>query len=103
MGPYSLMLRGRYFDSVLINNNWVEGVDVDDNVTASSTIWNLGLGYSGETANGSTWRATFNVTNLFDREPPIIASFSSRFGTQTVSNDYDVFGRRYQLSFNYDF
>ena len=46
---------------------------------------------------------TFNAINLFDREPPVIASFNSRFGTQTVSNDYDVFGRRYQLSLNYNF
>lgn len=103
LGPYSLMLRGRFYDSVLLNNMWVEGVDVDDNVTASNTTWNLGLGYAGETATGSTWRATLNVTNLFDTEPPIVPSFNSRFGTQTVSNDYDVFGRRYQLSFNYDF
>jgi outer membrane receptor protein involved in Fe transport len=103
LGDFDVMLRANYFDSVLVNSRWVEGVDVDDNVTASSTVWNLGLGYNGETASGSTWRANFNVTNLFDREPPIIASFSSRFGTQTVSNDYDVFGRRYQLSFNYNF
>jgi len=103
LGPWDLMLRGRYFDSVRVNNQWVQGIDVDDNITASNTVWNAGLGYGGETAGGSTWRASFNVTNLFDREPPIIASFNSRFGTQTVSNDYDVFGRRYQLSLNYNF
>lgn len=103
LGAFDLMLRANYFDSVLVNAIWNEGVEVDDNVTASSTVWNMGLGYNGETASGSTWRANFNVTNLFDREPPIIASFSTRFGSQTVSNDYDVFGRRYQVSFNYNF
>jgi outer membrane receptor protein involved in Fe transport len=103
LGDWDLMLRARYFDSVRLNNTWIEGRDVDDNTTASNTVVNMGLGYSGETGTGGTWRASLNVTNLFDREPPIIASFNSRFGTQTVSNDYDVFGRRYQVSFNYNF
>lgn len=103
LGNWNAMLRASYFDSVLVNSQWVEGVDVDDNETASNTTFNAGLGYSDETASGANWRVTLNVLNLFDREPPIIASFNSRFGTQTVSNDYDVFGRRYQLSFNYDF
>ena len=103
LGPWNMMLRANFYDSVLLNASWVQGIDVDDNVTASNTVFNGGIGYSGETANGSTWRASLNVINLFDREPPIVPSFSSRFGTQTVSNDYDVFGRRYQLSFNYDF
>ncbi|MES2624870.1 MAG: TonB-dependent receptor [Pseudomonadota bacterium] len=103
LGAFDVSLRANYFDSVLVNAMWTEGVEVDDNGTASSTIWNLGVGYNGETSSGSSWRTTFNVTNLFDREPPVIASFSTRFGTQTLSNDYDVFGRKYQLSFNYDF
>jgi outer membrane receptor protein involved in Fe transport len=97
------MVRANYFDSVLVNSSWIEGIDVDDNVTASNTVINAGLGYGEETSTGANWRVSFNVINLFDREPPIIASFSSRFGTQSVSNDYDVFGRRYQLSLNYDF
>ena len=103
IGPWNATLRGNYYDSVRLNNTWIEGRDVDDNTTASNTTWNAAFGYSGETASGSTWRASFNITNLFDREPPIVPSFSTRFGTQSVSNEYDVFGRRYQLSMNYDF
>ncbi len=103
LGPWNMMLRANYYDSVLLNASWVEGIDVDDNVTASNTVFNGGVGYTSEMASGSTWRATLNVINILDREPPIVPSFSSRFGTQTVSNDYDVFGRRYQLSFNYEF
>lgn len=103
IGPWNMMLRANYYDSVLLNASWVEGIDVDDNTTASNTVFNAGFGYTGEVSSGSTWRVSANVINLFDREPPIVPSFSSRFGTQTVSNDYDVFGRRYQLSFNYDF
>ncbi|MDR2213634.1 MAG: TonB-dependent receptor [Pseudomonadales bacterium] len=103
LGDWDVILRANYFDSVLLNSSWVEGVDVDDNTTASNTVWNLGVGYNGETASGIGWRASFNVTNLFDREPPIIPSFNSRFGTQTVSSSYDIFGRRYQVSLNLNF
>ncbi len=103
LGPWNATLRGNYYDAVRLNNAWVEGVDVDDNETASSTTFNASFGYAGELANGSTYRASFNITNLFDREPPIVPSFSTRFGSQTVSNEYDVFGRRYQFSVNYEF
>lgn len=103
LGPWSATLRGNYYDSVRLNNTWVEGVDIDDNYTASSTTWNAAFAYNGELSSGSTYRASFNITNLFDREPPIVPSFSTRFGSQTVSNEYDVFGRRYQLSLNVNF
>jgi outer membrane receptor protein involved in Fe transport len=43
---------------------------------------------------------SFNVQNLFDRNPPIIPSYGSRGGSQTVSDNYDPEGRRYQLSVN---
>jgi outer membrane receptor protein involved in Fe transport len=62
------------------------------------------LGYRGETVGGAAWRATFNVQNLFDKDPPIIPQAGdSRFGAQAVDNTYDTWGRRYQLGFNFDF
>ncbi len=103
VGPWSVQLQGRYYADVLRTRNWVEGVDVDDNTVPSSTWWNGRIGYQGETAGGHTWDLGLNVQNLFDRNPPIIPSFSSRGGSQTVSNDYDVFGRRYALNVNYNF
>jgi iron complex outermembrane recepter protein len=103
VGPYGLQWRTRYYDAVLLNNLWVQGIDVDDNTIASNTVHNLAFSYNGETSNGGTWRLAFNVTNVFDKEPPRVASFNSRFGIQTVSNEYDVFGRRYQLTMNYNF
>jgi iron complex outermembrane receptor protein len=103
VGPWSVQLQGRYYADVLRTRNWVEGRDVDDNTVPSSTWWNGRIGYQGETAGGHTWDLGLNVQNLFDRNPPIIPSFSSRGGSQTVSNDYDVFGRRYALNVNYNF
>jgi outer membrane receptor protein involved in Fe transport len=46
---------------------------------------------------------TLNVQNLFNKNPPIIASFGSRGGSQLVADDYDTLGRRYQLGLNYNF
>jgi len=103
VGPWGVRLQARYFDKTKINVAWVEGVDVDDNWTASQTVTNLGLSYSGETAAGGNWMATLNVNNLLDRDPPVVPSLSQRGGFQTVSPNYDIFGRRYQLSLNMNF
>ncbi|MDT8397519.1 MAG: TonB-dependent receptor [Pseudomonadales bacterium] len=103
VGPYGIQWQQRYYDSTLINVNWVEGVDVDDNTIASQSISNLALSYNREFGNGGNWRAVLNITNLFDREPPVVPSISQRGGSQTFSDNFDIFGRRYQLSLNMTF
>jgi hypothetical protein len=103
-GPWSVQVQERYIDSVKLDRNWVEGVDIDDNTIQSKSWTNLVLGYSHEMQSGSSWRLTFNVQNLFDDDPPIIpATGGGRFGAQAMSNTYDTWGRRYQLGFNMDF
>ena len=106
LGPWSMMLQARHIDQTTLNAGgamWIAGVDADDVTVASNTWFNGQVAYNGETANGATWNVAFNVQNLFDRNPPIFPSFGSRGGTQTVSDNYDVEGRRYQLSVNYQF
>ena len=103
VGPYSFQLQGRYYDSVLRDRRWVEGVDVDDNTVPSSTWWNARVAYNGETSGGANWTVALNIQNLFDRNPPIYPSFSSRGGSQGTPADYDTFGRRYNLNVNYNF
>jgi iron complex outermembrane recepter protein len=103
-GPWSLQVQQRYIDSVLLNRDWVEGVDIDDNTIQSKSWTNLVAGYGQEMESGASWRLQFNVQNLFDDDPPIIpATGGGRFGAQALSNTYDVWGRRYQLTFNMDF
>ncbi len=111
LGDYGVSLVGRYRDSAFIGTGtgtsgaafWRQGVDVDDNTIASNTVANLIFSYRGETSNGADWNASFNITNVLDREPPILASQSQRGGQQSISNTYDAYGRRYQLSLNYNF
>jgi iron complex outermembrane receptor protein len=109
IADYGITMQARYYDSTIsngnnegltgINSNWVEGRDVDDNTVASQTIFNLGLTYGREMDRGGDWLLSFNINNLFDRDPPIIAGT----GGQALSNSHDQFGRRYQLTLNMNF
>jgi outer membrane receptor protein involved in Fe transport len=68
----------------------------------SRSLTNLGVSWSQETTNGSAWRVTLNVNNLFDREPwgGTVATTASFTGVPRVG---DELGRRYVLGFEYDF
>jgi iron complex outermembrane recepter protein len=108
LGDWSLQLQGRWIDSVTLTKIGattlaVSGVDFDDATVASNAWFNAQVGYRGDMDNGATWGMTFAIQNIFDRNPPIIPAFSSRGGSQNVSDTYDAEGRRYQLSFNYGF
>lgn len=109
LGNWNLQLQTRWIDSVRMAKIGgggvlaISGVDFDDAEIASNAWVNGQLGYTGETSDGSTWGVALSVQNLFDRNPPIIPSFGSRGGSQTVSDTYDAEGRRYQLSVNYSF
>jgi outer membrane receptor protein involved in Fe transport len=98
-GLWSVQLQERYIDSIALDRNWVEGVDVDDNTIQSKAWTNLVLRYGREVPTGGRWSLALNVQNLFDDDPPIIPI---GLGGQSTNNSYDVFGRRYQLTFNYD-
>jgi iron complex outermembrane receptor protein len=100
IGPWSLQLQARHVSGEKMNRNWTEGVEVDDNYVASSTWWNSTVTYRGELNNGGTWNLGFNVLNLLDTAPPVVASGT---GDQNVLNQYDVYGRRYNLTLNVNF
>jgi iron complex outermembrane receptor protein len=92
VGDIGLSLQQTYNGRTVRNVQWVEGRDVDDNEVGSVNLTNLALFWNGETDSG-TWRASLNVTNLFDRDPVIA-------GTTSVGDDI---GRRFALGFNYSF
>ena len=102
-GPYSVRLQQRYIGSTLRDVRWVEGVDVDRNTVSSGNYTNLQLGYTGDRKDGGTWNVSFNVTNLFNRSPPIVASYSTSGAAQTIPTGYDSLGRRYQISFGINY
>lgn len=108
VGPYSVQLQQRYIADSLNKNtgassSWVEGVHVDTLRIASGNYTNMQLGYNGELSNGGQYRISFDITNLFNRDPAVVPSYGTRGGAQGVANAYDEFGRRYMLSMNVTF
>ena len=101
VGPYGVSLQGRYRGESIINTSWVEGVDVDDNTVPSYTFWNMTFSYNGKTQSGATWRVGLNVQNIFDKGPDPVQNVSTRFAIQALTGD--LYGRRYNLNFNYSF
>lgn len=105
VGPWSFSWQQRYISDTLVNINWEEGVDIDDNTIPSYSFTNLQLRYTGEAMmGGGEWSAMLSVNNAFDKHPPIIPGAFNRVGSQTNSGfGYDEFGRRYQLTLSMDF
>jgi iron complex outermembrane receptor protein len=102
-GAWTFRVQQRYIADTLRDDRWVEGVDIDDNTVSSGNYTNLLVGYGLESDSGGVWNLSFNITNLFDRPPPIVASYSTGGTAQTIPSGYDQFGRRYQLSVNHSF
>jgi outer membrane receptor protein involved in Fe transport len=93
VGDWGINVQHSWQGETIRNSSWVEGVDVDDNTVGEVNLTNLGLQYSREMQSGSTWRASFNVNNLFNMDPVIA-------GTTRIG---DELGRRYSLGFDYSF
>ncbi|MDR0781347.1 MAG: TonB-dependent receptor, partial [Pseudomonadales bacterium] len=103
VGPWGFQLQGRYIIGGKLNRLYVEGIQVDKNWLPSVTTWNGQINYRGEFASGATWMAGLAVQNLFDRNPPIILSTATTGAQGTISNQYDAYGRRYNVSLNVNF
>jgi outer membrane receptor protein involved in Fe transport len=101
---WSVQVQERFIDDVILNRIWIEGIDVDDNTIDSESWTNLVLAFESSAEREGSWRISFNVQNLFDEDPPIIASAGdTRFGAQATDNTYDEWGRRYELGFSMEF
>jgi len=101
VGPFGMMLQGRFQNESIINTMWTEGIQVDKNTVPSYTWWSTMVSYNGETSTGSTWRVGLNVQNVFDNRPNQVPNVSTRFAIQGLTGD--LYGRRYNLNFNYSF
>ena len=101
-GLWNFQLQQRYIDELLLDRNFVQGIDIDDNTVASQSWTNIVLNREFQGRGEGIWRVSFNVQNLFDKDPPVIASNPFFAGAaQATDNTHDVWGRRYQLTLNY--
>ncbi|HEV7632977.1 MAG TPA: TonB-dependent receptor, partial [Steroidobacteraceae bacterium] len=88
---------------VIVNGATKTSPDVDDNYLPNYFNTNVRLGYHKETTDGHSWDVSLFVTNLLDKDPMVVQSNNLRGSSQTVSNNYDAYGRRYVLGVNYEF
>lgn len=95
-GPMRLGANARFISAGKLRNDWVEGVDIDDNSVGSA--WYLGLQGSYKLADGR-WELYGKVDNALDRNPARIASVNNGFSATL----YDVLGRYYSVGVRFDF
>ncbi|HEU4627142.1 MAG TPA: TonB-dependent receptor [Steroidobacteraceae bacterium] len=102
-GPLSATVQERYIGSGTYDATFVEGVDIDDNSVASTALTNLELAYKGALSESGSWETYLNVTNLFDRDPPLVATWGFTGSQQTNTSLFDIYGRRYSVGVRLNF
>jgi len=94
-GPLSVSVQERWINSGTYDASWVEGRDIDTNRVSGIFYTNLRLGYDFERGDG-TLQAYVNVSNLFDRDPVVAATYSDFFGSSHTNEAlFDKLGRTY--------
>ena len=80
-----------------LDGDHIEGsVQINDNTVKAAYYTDLNGTWTVDQANGSELELFANVTNLFDRAPPIRGTFSDFTGSiQAVPALHDLLGRRY--------
>jgi outer membrane receptor protein involved in Fe transport len=95
-GPFKIGAVGRFIGHGKLRNYWVEGVDIDDNTVPS--VWYFEL-FGSYSFMHDRLEAYFHVSNLFDRDPVVIATDSGGFNPQL----YDVVGRYTTVGLRFNF
>jgi hypothetical protein len=116
IGAFGIGLQQRYLPESVRNVQWLEWypgivlptpntITVDDNTVEGQTNTDITLTYDASARSADArWAVSLAVSNLFDVDPPVVADFGQRFSAQTIPvNSYDVYGRRFLMSFDYRF
>lgn len=100
-GPLTVFVQERIIGSGNHSNRLngisvTEGVQINDNEVKAAYYTDLNATWTIDGANGETVELFANVTNVFDKDPPIRGAFFNFFGsTQQVDALHDLLGRRY--------
>jgi iron complex outermembrane receptor protein len=103
VGRFGLYVQERYVHKGKIDPNYVAGVDITFNnvpaiwYTDLTAKFNLGTWFGGES------EVYGNVTNLFDKDPPVTTSSSRSWVEPSELDLYDALGRRYVLGLRMKF
>jgi outer membrane receptor protein involved in Fe transport len=110
-GPFTAFLQERYigagmrrYNDNLLPTNVNGGITIDNDRVSPMYYTDVQASYRFELQNESNLDVFLNVTNLFDRDPPIAANYSDFGGSvQTNANLFDVLGRRFVLGARFEF
>jgi outer membrane receptor protein involved in Fe transport len=104
-GPLNASLTGRYIDSRVQFNEPISNANLlTDYGVDSVTYTNMRLAYKFSTETVSKYNVFLDVNNLFDKDPPVVATWSDFFGASaTTSSLHDSLGRRYTLGVEVEF
>jgi iron complex outermembrane receptor protein len=99
-GPYTVTLNARYVGPAKLQNNWVSGVDIDNNHVDSFLTFGLtGVVKVGGRGN---FTLTFGVDNLFDRKPidlPVVPN-TVQYSAPGLGGRFDLYdpmGRSFRV------
>lgn len=108
-GPLTLFVQERIIGEGNHTNRMngrdvTEGVQINDNTVKAAYYTDMTGTWTLEQADGAELEFFMNVTNLFDRDPPIRGTFGDFFGAiQHVDLLHDSLGRRYTAGARYRF
>ena len=100
-GPASIALNGRYLGKAKLQNNWVSGVDVDDNSVRDYVTFDL-TGMYRIDVGGGRYTMTFGIDNLFDRDPidlPVVPG-TVQYSAPGLGGRFDLYdplGRTFRI------
>ncbi len=100
-GPLTLFVQERIIGDGNYFNRYqgadvIEGVQINDNKVSATYYTDINATWTIPQSNGGELEFFANVTNLFDRDPPIRGNYSDFFGSvQAIEALHDVLGRRY--------
>jgi outer membrane receptor protein involved in Fe transport len=99
----SLTLQARGFTGGVYDRLWTSGVEIDNNDIKGAAYYQLSGSYllRGE-ATGKKLVGFFNVENLLDRDPEIVATNAIN-GSGANSTLYDTIGRTYRVGIRFQY
>jgi outer membrane receptor protein involved in Fe transport len=115
IGAFGVNWQQRYVPETVLNPLWREWypgivatattITVDDNTVEGQTVTDLTFSYDASARDADAkWGLSFAISNVFDSDPPVVADFGQRGSSQSLSvNSFDVYGRRFLMSFDYNF
>jgi len=95
-GPARLGATVRFVGPGVLDNSWINGVDIDDNAVPSA--WYLGL-FGSYAFSDDQYEAFFRISNVLDKAPVVIANNNNGFNPTL----YDVVGRDFSIGLRFKF